>query len=268
MSDVEITDWDDAYANGAHIEGAGDYPPRWLREAQAFRDARTESELDIAYGVSERQKLDLFYPKGRPKGLVVFIHGGYWLRFDKSYWSHLAEGSLASGWAVCLPGYDLAPKVRIAEITSQIGKAVTKAASMVEGPLRLTGHSAGGHLVTRMICEDTPLDGSVVDRIENIVSISGVHDLRPLLRTSMNQSFQMTETDAMAESPALKRKISDCSVTAWVGQEERPEFLRQSRILAEAWQHTVYREDPGRHHFDVIDGLKDKDSELTSLLVG
>ena len=34
----EITDWDDAYSNGAHIPGAADYPPKWNAAAAAYRD--------------------------------------------------------------------------------------------------------------------------------------------------------------------------------------------------------------------------------------
>ena len=31
-----ITDWDDAYANGAYISGAADYPPKWAKAAGAI----------------------------------------------------------------------------------------------------------------------------------------------------------------------------------------------------------------------------------------
>jgi hypothetical protein len=51
-----------------------------------------------------------------------------------------------------------------------------------------------------------------------------------------------------------------------VGGAERPEFLRQSQLLADAWQNATYREDAGRHHFDVIDGLREPESELTIAL--
>jgi len=32
-----IEDWDDAYANGAYIEAAADYPVKWARTAAEFR---------------------------------------------------------------------------------------------------------------------------------------------------------------------------------------------------------------------------------------
>ncbi|MBN9670745.1 alpha/beta hydrolase [Roseibium aggregatum] len=268
MTEPQIDDWDDAYANAAHIEGAAEYPVRWAKEAEAFRSGWAGKELDICYGKGDRQRFDLFFPRGNSKGLVVFVHGGYWLRFDKSTWSHLARGCLENGWTVCLPGYDLAPDVRIAEITQEITEAIETAAARVAGPIRLTGHSAGGHLVTRMLCEDAALPAAVISRIEKVVSISGLHDLRPLLRTEMNRKFKMTEEDAVAESPALKTPVGNCPVVAWVGSSELPEFLRQSEMLAAAWPLTVCRHDPGLHHFNVIDGLKEPGSPLTSALLG
>jgi len=137
---------DDAYANAAHITGADAYPARWAAQAVAFRETESETghaRLDHPYGPGEREALDLFLPKGRPAGLCVFVHGGYWLRFDRSYWSHLARGPLARGWAVAMPSYDLCPDVTIAEITRQIACAVTSAAAEIDGPIALTGHSPG-----------------------------------------------------------------------------------------------------------------------------
>ncbi len=267
MTQTEIKDWDDAYANGAYVPGAADYPDKWARAADDFRAGWPDKSLDLAYGTSDREKLDFFFPKGASRGLLVFVHGGYWLRFDKNFWSQFAAGSLSRGWTVCLPSYDLAPAVGIGDITKQIGSAVIFAGQSCDGPVRLAGHSAGGHLATRMICDDTPLAAATLKRVENVVSISGLHDLRPLRRTKMNEAFSLSEDGAAEESPALRAKIADCPVTAWVGARERPEFVRQSRLLSEAWAGTRFHEEPGRNHFDVIDALKDPDSELVRTLV-
>ena len=86
---------DNDYANAPFIPGAEGFIERWKSQAAAFRVdmlARDAAQLDIAYGQSERQRFDLFLPENPPKGLFVFVHGGYWLRFDKSDWSHFAQG--------------------------------------------------------------------------------------------------------------------------------------------------------------------------------
>lgn len=256
---------DDAYSNGAYIDGADDFPPRWAAQAQGFRDSLGQrAKLDIAYGSGGRNKLDLFLPEGKAKGLFVFVHGGYWLMFDKTSWSHLAAGALARGWAVAMPSYDLCPDVSIADITGQIAAAVTRSAEEIEGPISLAGHSAGGHLVARML-EKGMLPPEVAARLSTVMPISPVSDLRPLLQTSMNEKFKLDQAAAEAESPVLMQDRHQATVTVWVGGEERPSFLDQARWLAEAWDcgHVI---DPRKHHFDVIDALSDTDSEMVAIV--
>ena len=259
---------DDAYANVPYIPGGTEYPARWSAEAQAFRDARVaegRAELGISYGPSERQAFDLFHPEGTAKGLMVFVHGGYWIRFDRSFWSHLAAGALARGWAVAMPSYDLCPEVRIADITMQIARAVTAAAARVDGPIALAGHSAGGHLVARMGMTGV-LPDDVAARLSHVMPISPVSDLRPLLETSMNADFRLDLAAAEAESPALMAPPS-VPVTVWVGADERSVFLDQAQWLAEAWgaAHHVAKD---RHHFDIIEALCDPDSAMMDQLLG
>jgi len=260
-------DWNDAFNNSDHIPGGDSFPAIWEQRSHAFRADQPHLEEDIAYGAAARERLDLFRPDGKAKGLVVFVHGGYWMKMNKSLWSDLAAGPLAHGWAVAMPGYTLAPDARISRITRQIGAAIAKAAELVEGPIRLTGHSAGGHLVTRMVCEDSPLPADLHARIAAVVSISGVHDLRPLRRHTMNDVLGLDSTEVAGESPVLQSPLPDIPVTCWTGALERPEFLRQTQILTEAWRgKTDMRPavfEPGRHHFNVIDGLKDADHALT-----
>jgi acetyl esterase/lipase len=272
MNDKSGIDWDDAFANGAYIENGMSYPPIWAARAAAFRQEANRAKTDMLYGEHPREKLDLFFPSVAPHGLVVIVHGGYWLNFDKSSWSDLAEGALGNGWAVAMPSYTLAPEARIENITRQIGRAITRAAEQIAGPIRLAGHSAGGHLVTRMVCDDSPLQSALLERVEGLVSISGLHDLRPLQLTTMNEQLHLTPQSAALESAVLHRPVGRAQVVCWVGGAERPEFLRQSAVLVEIWGRagakTQLVVDPGKHHFDVIDGLKDPQSDMTHTLLG
>ncbi len=260
---------DDAYANAAYIPGGEAFPGMWLEAARSFafvQGAADRFRPGLPYGTSGRARFDLVLPEGRPQGLVVFVHGGYWLNFDRSYWTHLAAGAQARGWAVVLPSYDLCPAVRIAEITDQITSAVQVSAAMVDGPIVLSGHSAGGHLVARML-EPGRLDPEVAARLQKVVPISPVADLRPLLKTSMAADLRLDAAEAEAESPVLMRDRLDVPVTVWVGGDERPAFLDQARWLSEAWDcGCVIAE--GRHHFDVIESLEVADSDLVDVLIG
>jgi acetyl esterase/lipase len=255
-----MPDLDDAYANAAYIEGADAYPPRWTEQAAAFRDSLgSRAQLGLSYGASERMALDLFQPEGLSKGTLIFVHGGYWLKFDRSYWSHLAAGAMARGWGVAMPSYDLCPGVRIAGITQQIAQAVMAVAAMTEGPLSLAGHSAGGHLVARMLAPGM-LPEAVRARLAHVLPISPLTDLEPFLRTSMNESFGMDASMARAESP-VHQPGPDIPVTVWVSDAERPVFLDHAHWLAQAWgcDHVVTH---GEHHFNVIDALVDPASDM------
>ncbi|ESW65039.1 alpha/beta hydrolase [Mesorhizobium sp. C277A] len=274
MLEHRVADWDNAYANGDNIAGSNRWPAAWDTPAQAFRDTMSASgraKLDIAYGDSPRNRLDLFLPDVMPKGLVVFIHGGYWKAFDNKPWSHLANGAVANCFAVAMPTYTLCPDIRISGIVREIAAAIGKAATMVGGPVILTGHSAGGHLASRMVTTTTPLAADVAGRIRNVVSISGVHDLRPIMRTGMNATLAIDEAEALAESPVLLRPMQGARITCWAGGGERAEFLRQNALLANIWiglgATTSTVVEPDRHHFSIVDGLADPTHPLTRTLL-
>lgn len=263
-----ITDWDDAYSNGAYIDDADAIAAGW-----AERAARTLAQRDpetVSTGPGERQCFDLYRPEQAVQGLTIVIHGGYWMAFSGRDFAHLIEGPLARGQAVAALTYTLTPEARVAEITAEVARAIEAAAARVDGPIRLIGHSAGGHLATRMLCEGC-LPPEVCGRIERVVSVSGLHDLRPLRRTRMNEALRLDESEAVAESPALLVPMAGVRVTCVVGADERPEFVRQSALLANIWTglgvETRAVELAGENHFSIIAGLEQPDGALTRLLL-
>lgn len=257
-----MQDMDRAYANGAFIPGAEGFPPRWTAEAAAFRAALgARAQTGIAYGPGARQGFDLFLPQGAPRGLLVFVHGGYWLAFGRETWSHLAAGAVARGWACAIPSYTLAPEARIGAMTAEIDAAVAAAAERVPGPVVVTGHSAGGQLSARMGCADRT--GAVAARVVRVVPISPLGDLEPLMATAMNEKLHLDAAECATESPARLPLRPGCQAHVWVGGQERPAFLWQARTLSEEWA-CGWSVDPGRHHFDVIDGLADPGHPLTA----
>lgn len=268
-----LGDIDRAYDNLGAIPDAKTYPPRWIAAAAAFREglvAQGRARLGLPYGAGPRHAYDLFLPEGTPAGLAVFVHGGYWKAFDRSVWSHLAAGPLAHGYAVAVPSYTLCPEARIADITAEIAAFLDRASAEVAGPIRLAGHSAGGHLVSRMLCTDITL--ACAGRIDRVVSISGVHDLRPLLGTAMTATLRLDPGEARAESPALREPRPGAHLIAVAGGDELPEFLRQNLLLPTIWHGLGARaeafEIPGRHHLGVVEDLADPASALTRALAG
>ena len=95
MGQGAVTYSDMDFEIGVFIPGAEDLPELWETEAQAFRSREAaigRARLNLPYGPGERQALDIFHPAGKAEGLIVFIHGGYWHKFHRHFWSHYAEG--------------------------------------------------------------------------------------------------------------------------------------------------------------------------------
>ena len=154
-----------------------------------------------------------------------------------------------------MPSYTLAPEGRIAAMTQEVAQAVRAAAARISGPVVVTGHSAGGHLSARMGCADLDLP------VARVVPISPLADLAPLMQTDMNTDLHIDIPEAATESPARLALRPGTTAHVWVGGQERPLFLWQARCLSEAWS-CPWTVDPGRHHFDVIDGLQQPQSAL------
>ncbi len=262
-----IEDWAGAVDNRAAVPGHAAHFAAWAERAAAFRGAQVP--VTRAYGETEREAVDLWLPEGPPHGVMVFFHGGWWMNFSKDTFSHLAAGPLARGWAVAIPGYTLAPAASLTTIMAQALRAVSMVGDAVpDVPLVLAGHSAGGHLAA-MCGVAGALDARCQQRLARIVSISGVHDLRPLRGIAINETLGITAEEAHALSPALHRPRPGFDCVAWVGADELPEFRRQNALLAVAWggyAATRIVEAAGADHFTVLEPLAEPDSELTRLV--
>ncbi|MFW5641923.1 MAG: alpha/beta hydrolase [Roseicyclus sp.] len=270
-----MIDWTDAFDNSSYVPGADALPKLWAEMAATWRDAmvkRGQAKCDLDYGPRPRNRFDLFLPDDRPRGLVVFVHGGYWRSMDRKDFSHLAAGARRKGWAVAMPSYTLAPEARVGAIVKEIAAAITAAGERVEGPIRLAGHSAGGHLVARMACAESPLDPETALRVNRVLSISGIHDLRPVLHTAMNSTIRLDATEAVEQSPALQAPRQGLAIHFAVGTAERPELMRQTRLIAEVWaRHRTKVTDsylPGEDHFSIVETLADPESPLIEALLG
>jgi hypothetical protein len=105
--------------------------------------------------------------------------------------------------------------------------------------------------------------GTVANRVARVVPISPLADLEPLMATAMNEKLHLDAAECATESPARLPLRPGCQAHVWVGGQERPAFLWQARTLSEEWA-CRWSVDPGRHHFDVIDGLADPGHPLTA----
>ncbi|CAH0235221.1 alpha/beta hydrolase [Roseomonas sp. CECT 9278] len=252
------------YDNRARVPGSAAILEAWSRDAEAFRTTWARSQLDLPYGVSARERFDLFLPaQDGPAPLAVFIHGGYWQALDRRAVSHFARGMLLQGVAVAVPSYDLCPSVPLAKIIDQMQQLCAILCAKTHQAILAVGHSAGGHLAASLLGQDysrfaKPLGRQVVP---GALPISGVFELEPLLGTTIGQALNLSPEAARTLSPRFQDP-ADGALHVVVGGAESDEFRRQSRDFAEAWGGTL-DEIAGANHFTVLDPLTDPDSALS-----
>lgn len=253
------------YNNRARVPDSAAIIARWMRDAQDFRSAWPNRRLDVRYGDTEPELLDLFLPAGGGDcPLAMFIHGGYWQALDRTAVSHFARGLLLRGVAVAVPSYGLCPKVPLATIVDQMRRAAAVLAVTTEQRILAMGHSAGGHLAAMLLATDWPgfAKGLWPDAVPGALPISGVFELEPLLPTSLAPALDLTLAEAHALSPRWLPPPPQGALHAVVGGAESPEFLRQTREFAAAWGGSAEAIE-GANHFTVLDPLTDPDHPLT-----
>ncbi|MBV9812000.1 MAG: alpha/beta hydrolase [Acetobacteraceae bacterium] len=258
---MQVVNLEAEYNNRAKVPEHPAIMERWQADARAFREAHPSAELDVSYGPSPRQMLDLFWPAAdREAPLALFIHGGYWQSLDRAMFSHVAAGMLARGIAVALPSYDLCPQVSLAALVEQLRAAVAFLADRYHRGLLATGHSAGGHLAAMLLATDWRSRGMSEHTVRAAMPISGLFDLAPLLATSINDKLGLDKAEAERLSP-VTMPAPEGRLHAFVGGDEGSEYERQSRAIAAAWNGT-WQAIPGANHFTVLDGLLDPDSPM------
>ena len=97
--------------------------PEWIERSVKVRSDLL-GMLDIQYGTGQKQKLDLFGVNKKDAPTLVYFHGGYWQRGDKSIYSFFAPLFNSREINFIAVGYDLCPTVTITEISAQAREAI------------------------------------------------------------------------------------------------------------------------------------------------
>lgn len=273
-SDFTSADFDAQYNLRA---GRPDYEqtviPAWTADSASARDV-LECSLDIRYGAGEKQKLDVFRCGDASAPTLVYFHGGYWQRGDKSIYSFLAPPFIAAGVNVAVVGYDLCPAVTITQISEEAREAMAylwrNADDLGINRDRITvmGHSAGGHITQMMMATDWPAgdSGLPADLIKAGIPVSPLSYLEPVrLTDALNAGIRMDQEEAEAQSPmTCHPPATDAPQLVVVGGAETDEFHRQARMYVDKYK-TAERPIglyvvPDVDHFDELNVLADAKS--------
>lgn len=246
-----------------------------FERSAAYRERAQNPRYDIAYGASDREKLDLFLPD-EPRGAPVemYIHGGFWRSREKEDFSYIAGPVVDSGGIAAIVDYDLCPAVTLDEIVRQMRACVVWLhGNIVEfggdpGRLHVTGHSAGGHLAAMLLATDWTAYGLPADVLKSVIPISGVFEVAPVMQTSVQDAVQLTPERAERNSPLFLPARSKPSVAITVGTSESEEFRRQSKAYADALNaqglSVEHFEMPEQNHFSILTESTESGNRLTA----
>ncbi len=245
----------------------------WSARSLAFRTS-ADALLDLAYDDGPRDKLDLFHCGERDAPLLVFIHGGYWQRGDKSVFSFIAEPFIELGVDVALIGYQLCPETDMSSMVAQIRKAIIwlwrNAAQTRTAPDRINicGHSAGGHLTAMMLATKwTQLGDDLPDNLlKTAIPMSGLYQLEPLRQTTISDALGMDASIAHGNSPYFLKPATAAPILVTIGGDESVQLHWQTDQFVEQWSRyqapVETHVEPDVDHFDLVNRLARGDSEI------
>jgi acetyl esterase/lipase len=252
---------DAAYDNNGAVADSPALIEKRNKGSAAYRKAHPAG-LDIPYGPKERNRWDLYPAKNPDAPCLVFIHGGYWQRNTREDFAMFMAGVQAHGWSAALPGYSLAPEVKLGDIVAEIHAALDwlKAEGPkhgIAGPVILSGWSAGGHLTAMALDHQLVVAG---------FAMSGVYDLEALRDTKLNAPLQLTDDEIAALSP-LRLSVVNKPMTIAYGTAELPTLVNDARNLhamrAAAHAPGVLLPVAHANHFNILEQLAEPDGELT-----
>jgi arylformamidase len=129
--------------------------PKQPPSQEAVLAKNTVVRTDVPYGKDDKQRLDVYSPKGvKEAPVVVFVHGGEWTRRDKAEVSYKPKFLNENGIVFVSINYRLTPAVthpaHVRDVAAAVGWISEHAAEFGGDPKKivLMGHSAGCHLAT------------------------------------------------------------------------------------------------------------------------
>jgi acetyl esterase/lipase len=168
------------------------WAPFYQRADDLTAQTRAEfpNHLDIAFGESPQQRLDVYLPKKPVKNapVLLFLHGGGFMEGDRAHYGYVAKPYVQKGIITVVSGYRMAKRGVPYPAQSDDTKAaivwIHKNIAKFGGDphtLFLSGHSVGATLAADVSFDRSWMKQAGVprDAIKGIAAISGDYDLSP-----------------------------------------------------------------------------------------
>lgn len=197
-------------------------------------DGRGWRAETLAFGDHPRQDLRLYRAGAgnSPKGLAVFIHGGFWRMMARDQSHFVARPYLERGWDCAVLEYRLMPEFRLDELVQDTAAALALLQAQGPWPSRLlVGHSAGAHLAWHGGLR-ARADGAS-SRDDALLLVSPVFDIFAVQSTPIIDELQMGEEEAARWGCFHGFAQADQPVQFALGADETEDFKRQAYMGAQ-----------------------------------
>lgn len=239
-----------------------------------------ETHPDIAYRTGtgadpERHKLDVYVPKGGTNFPVLFfVHGGAWKTGNKGMYVPLGQTFAKLGFGTVVINYRLSPRAKHPDHIEDVAAAFAWTVAHVgryggrADRIVVSGHSAGGHLVSLLATDEQYLKavGRSAADIRGVVAVSGVYEIQP--KVSLFQTvFGKDETVCRMASPLTHVKGGLPPFLIAHADTEMPGLIPMAKdmhaALAKAACSTQLCEIKSRNHISIIVGAISPSDPLT-----
>jgi arylformamidase len=222
----------------------------------------------------------LFFPQGSvsssPLPIHLFVHGGYWRAFSKRDYSFVAESIAAQGAIAAILDYSLMPSARMARLVDQVRRAARWLGTRSHefgGDARAisaSGHSAGGHLVSYLVCRAPHEATFPLNGVRCVLAVSGIYDLAPIATSFLQSEILLTGDEIAQWSPCGTTPRPDAVVNLLVGESETAPFFDQaarfSARLASFGLRADYARILGEDHMTIVRSLGRPGSDCARVL--
>jgi acetyl esterase/lipase len=252
----------------AEEKAAPSEPAANLFEVRPVRNLAYREVYKDENVAKEKNKLDLYLPKGQQEFPVVFfVHGGAWRNGHKDYfgvYSTFGMSLARRGIGAVVPNYRLSPEVQHPDHIKDVAKAFAWTCKNIAkyggrpDQIFVCGHSAGGHLVSLLATDDRYLkaEGLTLKAIRGAIPMSGVYTIPEVseLFTSMFGSDAKVRREASpiiharSDAPPFLIIYADYDLT-YCGRAPSEEFckaLKSKKSEAETM------EVPQRNHVTIL----------------